>query len=90
MRVSSEDWKNGWTGIEIGIAKNEIEYLIEMLKMLQNEPDQHFHINSDYKAKCGIGKLTFYVKTKEELDNMELGSRALSPGEKIPDPVSRK
>ena len=90
MRVTTEDWNNGWHGIEMGISINEIDYFIKMLKMLKDDPDQHFHINSDYKAKDGIGSITFYVKNEKEHDNMEMGSKALLPGEEIPDPKLKK
>jgi hypothetical protein len=90
MRVTSEDWKNGWEEVEIGISKNEIGGFIEMLKMLESDPEQHFHISSDYKAKGGIGKVTFYVKTDKEQDNMVLGSKALFPGDEIPASVPQK
>ncbi len=85
MRVTSEDWKNDWIGIDIGLSSKDIDYLIAMLNVIKKDPDQHFHISSDYKEKTGVGEVTFYVKTAEEKDNMELLGQALAPGTEIPD-----
>jgi hypothetical protein len=75
LHVELEDWKNGWSGVSIGIAKEEIETLIELLQMLKADPEQHFHISSDYKESGGIGGIEIYVKTPEQQNNMTLSSR---------------
>lgn len=85
MRVTSEDWKNGWIGIDIEISPKDADYLIEMLKMLKGDTNQHFHISSDFKVNGGIGQLTFSMQPEDSIDNMEIGSRAYLPGEEIPD-----
>ena len=51
MLVTTDDWKNGWFEVEIGASEDEVESLIQMLQMLLNEPDQHFHCNSDFKRR---------------------------------------
>jgi hypothetical protein len=83
MHTDIEDWKNGWFGIDLGLRREEIADLIQSLNMLINEPDQHFHLDSNYKGTGGIGQITFYVKSNEEEDDVSLGSRAYSPGEVI-------
>ena len=83
MHVELEDWKNGWSGVSIGVAKEEIERLIELLQMLRTDPEQHFHISSDYKGSGGIGNIEIYVKPPEQLNNMNLSGGALAPGEEI-------
>jgi hypothetical protein len=83
MNVELEDWKNGWSGISIGIAKEEIERLIELLQMLKTDPEQHFHISSDYKGNGGVGDIEIYVKTSEQKHNMSLSGQALGAGEEI-------
>lgn len=83
MHVQIEDWQNGWSGISIGIAENEIDRLIELLQGLQADTEQHFHIGSDYKQSGGVGDIEIYVKDGEEPDNMTLSSMALAPGTEI-------
>jgi hypothetical protein len=83
MHTELEDWKNGWYGIQLGISGSEIDRVIELLKMLKEEPDQHFHFTSDYKGNGGIGDITVYVQTQDEIDNMETMGKALAPGEEI-------
>lgn len=83
MHVKLEDWDNGWSGVHIGLAKPEIARLIELLQMIDADPEQHFHISSDYKGSGGIGNIEVYVSTAEQEGNMRLSGRALSPGEKI-------
>lgn len=84
MHGDIEDWKTGWYGVELGLGKREILALIDSLRVLLEDPDQHFHI--DYKSneqQETLGKVTFYVKSKDEPDNMELGSLAYQPGDAI-------
>jgi len=51
--------------------------------MLQEDPDQHFHLSSDYKGSGGLGDLMIYVQSPEEVSNMESTGKALAPGENI-------
>ena len=83
MRAKLEDWKNGWMGLELGLSRDEIDELIRLLRMIQEDPDQHFHITSDYKADGGLGDITLYLKEPGEEDNLSLGGKALAPGEEI-------
>ena len=85
MHVKLEDWKNGWLGISIGIDPHEVDRFIELLKMIKDEPDRHFHISSDYKATGGIGDIEIFVRSANEKHNMNLSGGSLSPGEDIPD-----
>lgn len=81
MRVELEDWKNGSSGLHIGVSKAELPRLIELLQILHADPEQHFHISSDNQAAGGIGDIEIYVKAPEEKDNMRLSSRAKGAGE---------
>ena len=54
MHLKFQDWKNGWSGISIGIDPDEVDRFIELLKMIREDPNQHFHISSDYKATGGL------------------------------------
>jgi len=83
MYVKIEDWKNGWCGISIGIDPDEIDHLIERLKMIKENPDQHFHISSDYKATGGVGDIEISAGSENEIHDMSLFSRAYAPGETI-------
>lgn len=87
MHAKLEDWKNGWFGVELGIAPQEIDSLIAQLTMLKGNHDQHFHISSDYKAAGGLGDILIYVQPPDQASNMESpSSRALAPREEIDDP----
>jgi hypothetical protein len=83
MRVSLEDWKNGWFGIELAIAAPEIDLLISLLQELKADPDQHFHISSDYRSPGGVGDIQVFVKPDDATDNLFLSSAALQPGDEI-------
>ena len=83
MKITSEDWKNGWHGIEVGLSATEIDALIENLEMLKRDTEQHFHISSDYKGEGGIGDITIYVKNSSEADNASMSGRAIAPDEEI-------
>ena len=83
MHVAIEDWKNGWYGISVGIDPDEIDRLIELLKMIKEDPDQHFHISSDYKGTGGVGDIEISIRSENEKHNMNLSGRASAPGENI-------
>ena len=87
MHVRMKDWKNGWYGIELSLGESEIDRLIELLQMIKDDSDQHFHISSDYKESGGVGDIEISVNTDHQSDNMSLSGRALAPGEEIPDPT---
>ena len=79
MHAKTEQWKSGWFGVELGLSQHEIDRLIELLQMLKKEPDQHFHVSSDYKGSAGIGDIMFYVQSDGEEDNMMITSKAIAP-----------
>lgn len=89
MRSKIDDWKNGWFGVELGIKPDEIDHVISLLKMLKGEPDQHFHLTSDYKGYGGLGDITVYIQADDEISNMESSGKALAPGSTIPAPENR-
>lgn len=79
MRAELEQWESGWYGLALGMSAAEIDRLITQLSKLKADPDQHFHISSDYKGKAGLGDIEVYVKSPEEKDNMHLSSLAIAP-----------
>ena len=83
MRVTLEDWKNGWCGIEVAISPPEIDSLILLLQELKTDPEQHFHISSDYKDVGGVGDIEVFIKPDNDLDNLFLSSTALQPGDEV-------
>lgn len=78
MFVTIENYKTGWYGISIGIGPNEIDLLINQLTRLKKDPDQHFHITSNYEEEGGIGDIEFYIQD-EEKSNMAITGTAISP-----------
>ena len=83
MHVEVEDWKNGWCGLRVGIDPSEIDRLIELLVMIKNDPEQHFHSSSDYRGAGGVGDIEFSIRGESESHNMSLSGRARAPGEEI-------
>lgn len=83
MKTKLENWNNGWFGVELGIKRNEIDRLIGLLEMLKNDPDQHFHISSEYKGDGGLGDIEVYVQEESEESNMITMGKALAPGTEI-------
>ncbi|HTN74601.1 MAG TPA: hypothetical protein VL096_05120 [Pirellulaceae bacterium] len=83
MHGRFEDWKNGWVGIQLGIHPSEIDSLIASLQMIRDDPEQHFHISSDYKAEGGLGDIEVFALPEDWPHNMFAGGRARGPGEEI-------
>jgi len=83
MHAKLDDWKNGWFGVQLGVKKEEIDHLIALLQMLKEEPDQHFHLSSDYKGSGGLGDIEVSIQSADQVSNMESLGRALAPGEYI-------
>ena len=69
--------------MSLGIGLAEIDHLIELLRELKADPQQHFHIGSDYKAPGGLGDIEVYVKQADELDNLFFSSLAFAPGDDV-------
>lgn len=83
MHSKFEDFKNGWIEVDISLKPEDIENLIELLNMIKQNPEQHFHISSDYQGAGGVGSITFTIQEKNETDNMVIFGKAIMPGEKI-------
>ncbi len=76
MKAELEDWKNGWHGLRLSLRPGEIQHLIELLQHLQKDPEQHFHISSDYAGEAGIGDIEVSVATENQIDNIWLSGLA--------------
>lgn len=83
MNADLEDWKNGWHGLKLAIAPQEIDRLIELLQAIKSDPEEHFHVSSDYKANGGLGDIEVYIKDATQPDNLFLSGVALGPGAEI-------
>jgi hypothetical protein len=83
MHTSIEDWKNGWFGVKLAMAPEEIDRLIELLRAVKADSDQHFHVSSDYKAVGGLGDVELSVKEPSQSHNLFLSGLALAPGDEI-------
>lgn len=86
MHTKLSDWKNDWFGIELSLKREEIDRVISQLQMLKEEPDQHFHLSSDYKGTGGVGDIEISVQADDEPSNMRTMGKAIAPGGMIPDP----
>lgn len=86
MHGEIDDWKNNWYGVRLGISPAEINGLIKSLEMIRDDPSQHFHISSDYKAAGGLGDIEVYLLPSGSHHNMSTSGGALAPGDAIPGP----
>ncbi len=60
-----------------------IDRLIQLLRELKNDHDQHFHISSNFDGSCRIGDLTFYMVNDTESDDIRMTGLAQGPGSVI-------
>ena len=81
MYVDIEDWKNGWYGLGLGLAPEEVDKLIALLQMIKTDPEQHFHLSSRFEGDGGVGDVEVYVKAEEQPNNMFFLGKAIGPGE---------
>jgi hypothetical protein len=84
MRGEIEDWNNGWFGVSLGLSIAEIDRLIELLTNIRNDPEQHFHISSNYAGSGGLGDIEISVAEAGSINNMSVSGLALAPGDDIP------
>jgi hypothetical protein len=81
MRAKLNDWNNGWLGIELGIPSSEIDHLVALLQNIKSNPEQHFHLSSDYRGDGGLGDIEIYIQADDEISNLKLSGLALAPEE---------
>jgi hypothetical protein len=84
MLLKSVD-PSGWFEIEVGLQRAEIDELIDLLKMIRDDPDQHFHLTTLRQNPSGNGQLTFYQHPHGEYHNGSLSGRSFLPGEDHPE-----
>jgi len=84
MHAELENWNNGWFGVRLSLRPAEIDRLVVLLQRLQQDPEQHFHISSDYTGSGGLGDIEVSVAAESEADNMRLSGLALAPGTALP------
>jgi hypothetical protein len=84
MHGEIENWNNGWHGISLGLTIPEIDRLVALLLKLKSDPDQHFHVSSDYSGVGGIGDIEIYVASADEPHNLKLSGLALAPDTELP------
>jgi hypothetical protein len=80
MHAKLIDWRNGWFGVELAIRTDEIERLVSLLQMIKSDPEQHFHLSSDYKGSGGLGDIEISIQPEGVFSNMESLGRAIAPG----------
>ena len=76
MQSKLNDWKNGWFGLELILQPEEVDQLIAKLNMLKEDPNQHFHLSSDYKAASGLGDIEISVAESRGGCDLFIGSKA--------------
>lgn len=83
MHAKLNNWNNGWFGVELGIRSDEIDRIIALLQMIKADPEQHFHLSSDYKAEGGLGDIEIYIQPEDMVSNLAGSGLALAPGEEL-------
>ncbi|MBL0380060.1 MAG: hypothetical protein JKP90_10420 [Desulfofustis sp. PB-SRB1] len=71
MFVEIEDFKTGWFGVSIGLKNDEIEQLIERLRLLHNGSSSHFHLTNNNGEAGGIYDIEIYV-SENDSHNMKI------------------
>jgi hypothetical protein len=84
MHGELENWNNGWYGLRLALSADELEQLILRLNELRRDPEQHFHVSSNYSGAGGIGDIEFSVAGPEAVSNLSISSVALAPGSEVP------
>ena len=84
MHGEIKNWNNGWYGISLGLSISEIDRMIALLTKLRSDPEQHFHISSDYSGDGGLGDIEIYVAEAGSQSNLQLSGLALAPGSELP------
>ena len=84
MHAEIQDWNNGWYGVSLGLSTAEIDRLIALLTKLRADPEQHFHISSDYEGAGGLGDIEIYVAPAGTANNLQLSGLAVAPDRKLP------
>ena len=84
MRGEIESWNNGWYGVRLELSVVEIDRLIELLTIIRNDTEQHFHMTNDYAGSGGLGDIEVSVAEAISISNMSVSGLALAPGDLIP------
>ncbi len=84
MHGEIEDWNNGWYGVRLELSVAEIDLLIGLLTNIHNDPEQHFHMTSDYASSGGLGDIEVSVTEANAISNMSVSGLAMAPGDSIP------
>lgn len=58
--------------------------MIGLPARLRDDPDQHFHVSSDYAGSGGLGDIEVYVSEADATSNMQIGSSAPAPSNETP------
>ena len=80
MYSKLSDWSNGWFGVELALKKEEIDRLITLLEGLKSDPEQHFHLSSDYRGEGGLGDIEISGLPDDAPSNMSMSGMAIAPG----------
>ncbi|MCU7929125.1 MAG: hypothetical protein KZQ97_22225 [Candidatus Thiodiazotropha sp. (ex Dulcina madagascariensis)] len=79
MNAEFEDFGTGWIQVFLSMKENDIDSLIEMLKLLKANPDSHFHLASDYEGESGVGDIEISFQGEDQKDNMQFTSMPIEP-----------
>ncbi|GEM_PF-3085917 len=75
MNVRTTTLEKGWSLVGVGLRKQEIEDLIDLLQGLRDSSIGHFHLHADFdhESPSLIGDIEVSLAGEDEPDNMRLG-----------------
>jgi len=66
MHVEITGLESGWPDITIEIRKEEIDKLCTLLRQLQSEKRDHFHIFNNFIDDAGVGDIEFSLNNNAD------------------------
>lgn len=79
MNVEFEDFGTGWIQMFLSLKEEDIDSFIEMLTVLKDRPESHFHITSDYEGESGVGDIEISCQGEDQKDNMQISGLDIEP-----------
>lgn len=79
MKLTREDFETGWTEVAMGLSSHEVDRLIQMLQLIKQDPNQHFHCSSNHEDDSRIAGVDFYIKQATDSDNATIVGPAIEP-----------
>ena len=64
MYIELKELEGGWFDVILGLKTEDLDELIERLKMLKKDKKKVFHLINKFKEDKGISDVEFYMTTE--------------------------